>query len=132
MTAATLDLPTLDLPTWADDQLDGQQPLQRLADAVAALWSAGTGLALQPAAVALDDTRATVVLAEPSPPGGREEPAEALLSRLDRPFGRRARDLACVLQASVRELLCRPLTQVRARERRDQGRVVVELSLAPA
>jgi hypothetical protein len=132
MTAATLDLPTLDLPTWADDQLDSQQPLQRLADAVASLWLAGTGLALQPAAVALDDTHATVVLAEPSPPDGRQEPAEALSCHLDRPFGRRARDLAGVLQASVRELLGRPLTRVRARDRRGQGRVVVELSLAPA
>jgi hypothetical protein len=126
MTAATLDL-----PTWADGQLDRQQPLQRLADAVAALWSAGTGLALQPAAVALDDTHATIVLAEPSPPGGRQEPAAALSCRLDRPFGRRARDLACVLEASVRELLGRPLTRVRARDRRERGRVVVELSLAP-
>jgi hypothetical protein len=128
----TLDLPALDLPTWADDQLDSQPPLQRLADAVASLWSAGTGLALQPAAVALDDTHATVVLAEPSLPGGWEEPAEALSCRLDRPFGRRARDLAGVLQASVRELLGRPLTRVRARDRRGQGRVVIELSLAPA
>jgi hypothetical protein len=49
---------------------------------VATLWSAGTGLALQPAQVALDDTHARVVLAEPSPSGGREEPAEALLCRL--------------------------------------------------
>jgi hypothetical protein len=142
MTAATLDLPTLhlpildlpifDLPTWADDQLDSQQPLQRLADAVATLWSVGTGLALQPAAVALDDTHARVVLAEPSPPDAREDPPEALSCRLDRPFGRRARDLACVLDASVRELLGRPLTRVRARDQREQGRVVVELSLAPA
>jgi hypothetical protein len=127
MTAATLDLPTR-----ADGQLDSQQPLQRLADAVAALWSAGTGLALQPAAVALDDTHARVVLAEPSLPGGREEPAAALSCRLDRPFGRRACDLAGVLQASVRALLGRPLTRVRARDDREQGRVVVELSLAPA
>lgn len=127
MTAATLDLPTR-----ADGQLDSQQPLQRLADAVATLWSAGTGLALQPAQVALDDTHATVVLAEPSPSGGREEPAEALFCRLDRPFGRRAPDLACVLEASVRELLGRPLTRVRVRDRGEQGRVVVELSLAPA
>jgi hypothetical protein len=127
MTAATLDL-----PTWADDQLDSQQPLQRLADAVATLWTAGTGLALQPAAVALDDTHARVVLAEPSPSGGREDPAEALSCRLDRPFGRRARDLARMLQGPVRELLGRPLTRVRARDHREQGRVVVELSLAPA
>ncbi len=127
MTAATLDLPTR-----TDGQLDNDQPLQRLADAVATLWTAGTGLALQPAAVALDDTHARVVLAEPSPPDGREDPAEGLLSRLDRPFGRRARDLACMLDASVRELLGRPLTGVRARDRREQGRVVVELSLAPA
>ena len=132
MTAATLDLPTWDLPTWADGQLDSQQPLHRLADAVATLWTAGTGLPLQPAAVALDDTHARVVLAEPSPPDGREDPAAALLSRLDRPFGRRARDLACMLDASVSELLGRPLTRVRARDRREQGRVVVELSLAPA
>jgi hypothetical protein len=132
MTAATLDRPTLDLPTWADGQLDSQQPLQRLADAVAALWSAGTGLALQPAAVALDDTHARVILAEPWPSSEREEPAAALLCRLDRPFGRRARDLACVLEASVSELLGRPLTRVRARDRREQGRVVVELSLASA
>ncbi len=127
MTAATLDLPTR-----ADGQLDSQQPLQRLADAVATLWTAGTGLALQPAVVALDDTHARVVLAEPSPPDAREDPSEALLSRLDRPFGRRARDLACMLDAPVRELLGRPLTGVRARDRREQGRVVVELSLAPA
>jgi hypothetical protein len=126
MTAATLDL-----PTWADGQLDSQEPLQQLADTVAALWSAGTGLALQPAAVALDDTHARVVLAEPSP-GAQEEPPEALLSRLDRPFGRRARDLVRMLQAPVRELLGRPLTGVHARDHRAQGRVVVELSLAPA
>jgi hypothetical protein len=132
MTAATLDLPTWDLPTWADGQLDSQPPLQRLADAVATLWSAGTGLALQPAAVALDDTHARVVLAEPSPPDAREDPSKALLSRLDRPFGRRARGLACMLDAPVRELLGRPLTRVRARDDREQGRVVVELSLAPA
>ena len=123
---------TLDRSTRADDQLDDRQPLQQLADAVATLWSAGTGLALQPAAVALDDTHARVVLAEPSPPGGQEEPSEALSCRLDRPFGRRAPDLACVLEASVRELLGRPLTRVRVRDRREQGRVVVELSLAPA
>ena len=136
MTAATLDL-----PTWADDQLDSQQPLrqplqqpplQQLAEAVAALWSAGTGLALQPAAVALANTHARVVLAEPSPPGALKEPAEALLCRLDRPFGRRARDLARMLQGPARELLGRPLTRVRAHEDREQGRVVVELSLAAA
>jgi hypothetical protein len=127
MTAATLDLPTR-----TDGQLDSQQPLQRLADAVATLWTAGTGLALQPAAVALDDTHARVVLAEPSSSDAREDPSEALLSRLDRPFGRRARDLACMLDAPVREPLGRPLTGVRARDRREQGRVVVELSLAPA
>jgi len=125
MTAATLDLPTR-----ADGQLDNDQPLQQLAAAVAALWSTGTGLTLQAVAVALDDTHARVVLAEPSPPSAREEPPEALLSRLDRPFGRRARDLACVLEASARELLGRPLTRVRAHDRRDRGRVVVELSLA--
>ncbi len=123
---------TLDLATWTDGQLDSQQSLQRLADAVAALWSAGTGLALQPAAVALDDTHARVVLAEPSSSGAREEPPEALLSRLDRPFGRRARDLVRVLEAPAHDLLGRPLTGVRARDRREQGRVVVELSLAPA
>jgi hypothetical protein len=127
MTAATLDLPVL-----ADGQLDNDQPLQRLADAVASLWSAGTGLALQPAQVALDDTHATVILAEPSPSDAREEPAEALSCRLDRPFGRHARNLAGVLQASVSELLGRPLTRVRVRDHREQGRVVVELSLTPA
>jgi hypothetical protein len=128
MTAATLDLPVL-----ADGQLDSDQaPLQQLADAVAALWSAGTGLALQPAAVALDDTHARVVLAEPSSSDAREDPSEALLSRLDRPFGRRARDLVRVLEAPAHDLLGRPLTGVRARDRREQGRVVVELSLAPA
>jgi hypothetical protein len=51
---------------------------------------------------------------------------------LDRPFGRRARELACVLDASARALLGRPLTRVRARDDREQGRVVVELSLAQA
>jgi hypothetical protein len=127
MTAATLDRPTR-----TDGHLDSDQRLQRLADAVATLWTAGTGLALQPAAVALDDTHARVVLAEPSPPDAREDPSEALSCRLDRPFGRRARDLACMLDAPVRELLGRPLTRVRARDRREQGRVVVELSLAPA
>src|SRR6266545_2968536 len=102
----------------------------RQARKVAALWSAGTDLALQPAAAALDDTHARVVLAEPSPPGALEEPLEAVLSRLDRPFGRRAGDLACVLEASARELLGRPLTGVHARHHREQGRVVVELALA--
>ena len=116
MTAATLDL-----PVWADGQLDSDQPLQQLADVVAALWSAGTGLALQPAAVGLDDTHARVVLAEPWSSGEREEAPEALLSRLDRPFGRHAHDL-----------LGRPLTRVHARHHREQGRVVVELSLAHA
>ena len=127
MTAATLDLATR-----TDGQLDSQQPLQRLAGAVATLWSAGTGLALQPAQVALDDTHARVVLGEPSPPGALEEPAEALSCRLDRPFGRRAHDLACVLGPTARALLGRPLTRVRARDDREQGRVVVELSLGPA
>jgi hypothetical protein len=123
---------TLDRPTRAEGQLDDQQPLHQLADAVATLWSAGTGLALQPAAVAVDDSHARVVLAEPSPPGALEEPAEAVLSRLDRPFGRRARDLACVLEPTARALLGRPLTRVRARDNREQGRVVVELALGPA
>jgi hypothetical protein len=123
---------TLDRPSRADGQLDSQQPLHQLADAVAVLWSAGTGLALQPAAVALDNTHARVVLAEPSPPGALEEPLEAVLSRMDRPFGRRARDLACVLEPTARALLGRPLTRVRARDDREQGRVVVELSLGPA
>jgi hypothetical protein len=75
---------------------------------------------------------ARVVLAEPSPPGALEEPLEAVLSRLDRPFGRHARDLACVLEPTARELLGRPLTRVRAHDDREQGRVVVDLSLAPA
>jgi hypothetical protein len=129
MTAATLDL---DLATWADGQLDNDQPLQQLADAVAALWSAGTGLTLQPAAVALDDTHASVVLAEPWSSGEREEAPEALLSRLDRPFGRRAGDLVRVLEAPAHDLLGRPLTRVHARHHREQGRVVVELSLGQA
>jgi hypothetical protein len=121
----------LDRSTRADGQLDDQQPLHQLADAVATLWSAGTGLALQPAAVALEDAHARVVLAEPWPRGD-EAPEEAVLSRLDRPFGRRACDLACVLEAKARELLGRPLTRVRARDDREQGRVVVELSLGEA
>ena len=123
---------TLDRSTRADSQLDSQQPLHQLADAVATLWSAGTGLTLQPAAVALDDTHARVVLVEPSPPGALEEPPEAVLSRLDRPFGRRACDLACVLDASARQLLGRPLTRVHAYDQREQGRIVVELSLTQA
>jgi hypothetical protein len=129
MTAATLDL-----ATWADGQLDGgQAPLQQLADDVAALWSAGTGLELQPAAVALEDAHARVVLAEPWRRDELEEaPEEAALSRLDRPFGRRACELAPVLEAPTRQLLGRPLTGVSARDHRDQGRVVVELSLAQA
>jgi hypothetical protein len=127
MTAATLDLSTR-----PDGQLPSQQPLRQLADAVATLWSAGTGVPLQSAAVTLDDTHARVVLVEPSPSDGREEPAESLLCCLDRPFGRRGRDLACLLQASVRELLGRPLTRVGVRDHREQGQVVVELSLAPA
>jgi hypothetical protein len=120
---------TLDRSTRADSQLVDQQPLQRLADAVATLWSAGTGLTLQPAAVALDDTHARVVLVELSPPGALDEPPEAILSRVDRPFGRRARDLARVLEATTRPLLGRRLTRVNARDDREQGRVVVELSL---
>src|SRR6266511_4414165 len=93
MTAATLDLPVL-----ADGQLDSDQaPLQQLADAVAALWSAGTGLALQPAAVALEDAHARVVLAEPWS-RAEEAPEQAVFSRLDRPFGRRACDLVALLE----------------------------------
>jgi hypothetical protein len=127
MTAATLDL-----ATWADGQLDGDQPLQQLADAVAALWSAGTGLALQPVAVALDDTHARVVLAEPWSSGEREEAPEALLCRLDRPFGRHAHDLVRVLEPRARDLLGRSLTHMNAQHHREQGRVVVELSLTQA
>ena len=125
---------TLDRPVYADGQLDGDQaPLRQLADDVAALWSAGTGLELQPAAVALEDARARVVLAEPWRPDELEEaPEEAALSRLDRPFGRRACDLAPVLEAPTRQLLGRLLTGVSARDHRDQGRIVVELSLAQA
>jgi hypothetical protein len=127
MTAAMLDLPVL-----ADGQLDSDQaPLQQLADAVAALWSAGTGLALQPAAVALEDAHARVVLAEPWS-RAEEAPEQAVLSRLDRPFGRRACDLVALLEVPTRELLGRPLTRVRAHDQHDQGRIVVELSLAPA
>jgi hypothetical protein len=123
---------TLDLPVCTDGQLDGEQaPLQQLADEVAALWSAGTGLALQPAAAALEDAHARVVLVELWSPAG-EAPEQAALGRLDRPFGRRARDLAPVLEVSTRELLGRPLTRVRAHDHRDQERIVVELSLAPA
>jgi len=71
MTAATLDLSVL-----ADGQLDNHRaPLRQLADAVAALWSAGTGLALQPAAVALEDAHARVVLAEPWSRGEEAPPA---------------------------------------------------------
>jgi hypothetical protein len=123
---------TLDRFAGADGQLDDQQPLDRLADAVAALWSAGTGVTLQPAAVALDDTHASVVLAQPSPPGAPDEPLEAILSRLDRPFGRRACDLAGALEATAHQLLGRPLTRMSARDDREQGRVVVELSLGHA
>jgi hypothetical protein len=127
MTAATLDLPVL-----ADGQLDSDQvPLQQLADTVAALWSAGTGLELQPAAVALEDAHARVVLAEPWS-RAEEAPEQAVLSRLDRPFGRRACDLAALLEVPTRQVLGRPLTRVRAHDQRDQGRIVVELSLAPA
>jgi hypothetical protein len=129
MTAATLDL-----SVHTDGQRDSDQaPLQQLADEVAALWSAGTGLELQPAAVALQDASARVVLAEPWRPDELEEaPEEAALSRLDRPFGRRACDLAPVLEAPTRQLLSRSLTRVSARDHRDQGRIVVELSLAQA
>jgi hypothetical protein len=123
---------TLDLATWADSQLDSDQSLQQLADDVAALWSTGTGLELQPAAVALEDAHARVVLAEPWRPDELEEAPEAALSRLDRPFGRRACDLASVLEAPTRQLLGRPLTGVHAHDHRDQGRIVVELSLAHA
>jgi hypothetical protein len=125
MTAATLDL-----ATWSDAQLDNDSPLQQLAHTVAALWAEGTGLALQPAAVALDDTHARVVLAEPWSSEALEDAPETMLSRLDRPFGRHARDLAPVLEAPARELLGRPLVGLSAHERRDHGRVVVELSLA--
>ncbi len=129
MTAATLDL-----SVHTDGQRDSDQaPLQQLADEVAALWSAGTGLELQPAAVTLEDASARVVLAEPWRSGELEEaPEEAALSRLDRPFGRRACDLAPVLEAPTRQLLSRSLTRVSARDHRDQGRIVVELSLAQA
>jgi hypothetical protein len=129
MTAATLDL-----SVHTDGQRDSDQaPLQQLADEVAALWSAGTGLELQPAAVALEDASARVVLAEPWRPDELEEALEeAAFARLDRPFGRRACDLAPVLEAPTRQLLSRSLTRVSARDHRDQGRIVVELSLAQA
>jgi hypothetical protein len=129
MTAAMLDLPVR-----ADGQLHSDRaPLQQLADDVAALWSAGTGLELQPAAVALEDAHARVVLAEPWRPDGLEEaPEEAALSRLDRPFGQRACDLMPILEAPTRQLLGRPLTGVSAHDHHDQGRIVVQLSLARA
>ncbi len=58
MTAATLDL-----SVHTDGQRDSDQaPLQQLADEVAALWSAGTGLELQPAAVTLEDASASALL----------------------------------------------------------------------
>ncbi len=123
---------TLDLPVWAEGQPDGEQSLRQLADAVAALWAAGTGVKLQPAAVALEGAHARIVLAEPWAPGGLEEAPEAALDSSDRPFGRRARDLAPLLETPVHELLGRPLTRVSARHQRDQGRIVVELSLAQA
>jgi hypothetical protein len=122
----------LDRFAWDDEWPDDEQPLHRLADAVAALWSAGTGVTLQPAAVELHDGNASVVLAEPSQPGALDEQLEAVLGRLDRPFGRPACDLACTLEATARELLGRPLTRMSARDDREQGRVVVELSLGQA
>src|SRR6266508_433063 len=85
----------------------------------------------EPAAVALEDAHARVVLAEPWS-RAEEAPEQAVLSRLDRPFGRRACDLVALLEVPTRELLGRPLTRVRAHDQHDQGRIVVELSLAPA
>jgi hypothetical protein len=127
---------TLDLTVRADGQLHSDRaPLQQLADDVAALWSAGTGLELQPAAVALEDAHARVVLAEPWRPSElelEEAPEEAALSRLDRPFGQRACDLTPMLEAPTRQLLGRPLTGVSAHDHHDQGRIVVQLSLAQA
>jgi hypothetical protein len=127
MTAATLDL-----STWADGRVRDYEPLHQFADAVAALWSAGTGVTLQPAAVTLDDTHARVVFAEPSPPDALDEPLEAVLTRPDRPFGRSDRDLARRLREPVRELLGRPLTRACAHDDLQQGRVVVELWLGQA
>src|SRR5574341_1011064 len=80
---------TLDRSTRADGQLDDQQPLQQLADAVATLWSAGTGLTLQPAAGALDATHARVVPGErprrpPAWAGGRCAVAGTSLERRSR------------------------------------------------
>src|SRR6266516_3983998 len=110
----------LDLLVCTDGQLDSERaPLQQLADEVAALWSAGTGLELQPAAVALEDAHARVVLAELWSPGDKA-PEEPALSRLDRPFGRRACDLAPVLETPTHELLGRFLTRVHAHDHRDR------------
>jgi hypothetical protein len=50
------------LAVWTEGHTEASQRLGRLARRVAAVWSAGTGLDLQPAAAVVDGRRVTVEL----------------------------------------------------------------------
>lgn len=96
---------------------------------MAAVWSAGTSLDLQPAAAVVDGRRVELVLEERwgfDAAGHRTE--ELLGPRLDRPFGRRPRHLRPQLVTTVEQLLGRSLVGVKAAAR-GPGRVTVELAL---
>lgn len=120
------------LAVWTEGHIQASQRLGQLARRVAAVWSAGTGLDLQPAAAVVDGRRVELVLEERWGPGGTGQRTEELLGlELDRPFGRRPHHLRPQLAATVEELLGRSLAGVKAAAR-GTGRVTVELLLGGA
>jgi hypothetical protein len=117
------------LAVWTEGHTEAGQRLGRLARRVAAVWSAGTGLDLQPAAAVVDGRRVELVLEERwGFDAGGHRTEELLGLRLDRPFGRRPRHLRPQLAAAVEELLGRSLVWVEVAAR-GTGRVTVELVL---
>jgi hypothetical protein len=117
------------LAVWTEGHTQASQRLGQLAQRVAAVWSAGTLLDLQPVAAVVDGRRAELVLEERWGLDGTGHRTEELLGlRLDRPFGRRARHLRPQLATTTEELLGRSLAGVRAAGR-GPGRVTVELEL---
>ena len=120
------------LAVWTEGHSQANQRLGQLARRVAAVWSAGTGLDLQPAAAVVDGRRVELVLEERWGFDGAGHRTEELLGlRLDRPFGRRPHHLRPQLAATVEELLGRSLAGVKAAAR-GTGRVTVELLLGGA
>ena len=120
------------LAVWTEGHTQASQRLGQLARRVANVWSASTGLDLQPAAAVVDGRRVELVLEERWGADGAGHRTEELLGlRLDRPFGRRPRHLRPQLSRATEELLGRSLAGVRAAAR-GTGRVTVELVLGGA